>query len=352
MGTLATITVIAKDGKQAVDPIEAAFEALERVNGLMSTYRADSEISMLNLAGREERVAVSAETHEVITRAVSGTALSEGAFDVTVGPVIGLWRQAAEDDQVPGAEEIEAALAQVGAARIGLDPAGHEVWFTADGMHIDLGGIAKGHGIDQAVAALREAGIDAGLVEVGGDLRCFGEIPRALIGQAATLPVRTLRRKSSGPIGEGSEADAPESFFPGLRRTDAQPAADGRPWPLGLQSPFNEDLLGKISVPEGAVATSGHYRRYSTIGGRQYSHIIDPRTGAPVDNPASVTVIAPDAITADLLATAVTVLGAERGLALVDSLPGVEAAIVEGSAEEPILHTSDGFPSIEALKGK
>lgn len=351
MGTLATITVIAKGGKEAVDPIEAAFDALERVNGLMSTYRADSDISRLNRAGREERVAVSAETFDVLARALEGAALSDGAFDVTVGPVIGLWRQAAQDDQVPGAEEIEAALARVGATRIGLDATRHEIWFGAEGMRVDLGGIAKGHGIDQAVVALQEAGIKAGLVEVGGDLRCFGEIPKALIGQAATLPVRTLRRKTSGPIGESSEADDPETFFPGLRRTDPQPSADGQPWPLGLQSPFGEELLGKINVPAGAVATSGHYRRHALIGGRQYSHIIDPRTGSPVSSPASVTVIAPDAITADLLATAITVLGREPGLALADSLQGVEVAIVEGSAEDPILHTTGGFPNIEPLKG-
>lgn len=349
MGTLATITVIAPGGSDAVGPMEAAFAALDSVNARMSAYRPESDIGRLNRAGAGERVAVDPATFEVLQYARQCGELSSGAFDVTVGPLVALWREAAGRDRLPTQVELASTLARVGLQHLGLDADRREVWLERDGMRIDLGGIAKGYGIDRAVAVLQSQGIEAGIVEVGGDLRCFGRIPQGLIGRQATLPVRTLRRKGDGPVGAGDEARPPEGFFPGLRRTEAAPLAPRRPWPLGIQSPFAEELLGKIVVSEGAVATSGHYRRYESIAGERYSHILDPRTGWPVGNPASVTVIADDALTADALATSITVLGTHDGLVLADSLPGVEAAVVEGTPEQPIIHRSAGFPKIKAL---
>ena len=349
MGTLATITVIAEGGRDAVSPMEAAFAALDSVNARMSAYQTESDIGRLNRAGAAERVVVDPATFEVLEYARQCGELSGGAFDITVGPLIGLWREAAGRDQPPTEEELATVLACVGLKHLGTDPDRREVWFLRDGMRIDLGGIAKGYGIDRAVAALQAEGIEAGIVEVGGDLRCFGRIPQGLIGKQAALPVRTLRRKSPGPVGSSQEAQPPEGFFPGLRRTDAAPLTPRRPWPLGIQSPFAEELLGKIVLSEGAVATSGHYRRYTSVAGQRYSHILDPRTGLPVEDPASVTVIADDALTADALATTISVLGTHDGMVLADSLPGVEAAIVEGTAEQPIIHRSAGFPKIKAV---
>jgi len=350
MGTLATITVIAEGGRDAVAPMEAAFAALESVNALMSAYVPDSDIGRLNQADQGERVRVSQETFAVLGHARQCTQLGQGAFDVTVGPLLDLWRTAAAAGREPSAAELESVRTRVGIAHLGIDAASHEVWFERDGMRVDLGGIAKGYGIDRTVATLREHGIEAGIVEVGGDLRCFGQIPEGLIGKQATLPVRTLRRKGTGPVGEDESAQPPEGYFPGLRRTDRAPLTPRRPWPLGIQSPFGEELLGKITLAGGAVATSGHYRRYATINGTRFSHILDARSGWPVAAPASVTVIAEDALTADALATTITALGLPAGLVLADSLPGVAALIVEGSAEHPVLHPSAGFPRIKPVK--
>jgi FAD:protein FMN transferase len=346
MGTWATLTIITGGGKQAVRAMDAAYAALDSVNLQMSAYLPGTEIGRIN-AG--ETAEVSEATQRVLEEAFRYTDLSGGAFDVTVGPLIQLWREAAKNDRLPSAAEIATAMALVGPGKIEMEGANRTVRLRFDGMRLDLGGIAKGYGIDRAAAALQREGVNAGIVEVGGDLYCFGEIPAELIGKQPTLPVRALRRKTSPAAIASKPGNSSESTFAGIRRTESKPLVDLKPWPLGLQSPFGEVLVGKIQMPGGAVATSGHYRRYSTVEGKQYSHIIDARSGWPVEAPASATVIAPDAMTADALATAITVLGAEAGLALAESIGDVEALVIEGTAEEPELLTTSGFPKIEPL---
>lgn len=346
MGTWATLTIIAGGGKQAVRAMDAAYAALDSVNSQMSAYLEGTDISRLN-AG--ETVLVSDATFFVLNEALRYSQISGGAFDVTVGPLLQLWRAGAKNDRLPSEAELNAALALVGPDKLELDRETKTVRLPAEGMRVDLGGIAKGFGIDRAAAALRREGVGAGIVEVGGDLYCFGGIPAGLIGLQPTLPVRALRKKTplTSPSADGGDSQV---TFAGIRRTESVPSTDLRPWPLGLQSPFGETLLGKIQQPGGAVATSGHYRRYCTIEGKNYSHIIDARTGQPVAAPASTTVIAPNAMTADALATAITALGAEAGLALAESIPGVEALVIEGTADAPELLTTSGFPEIEPLK--
>ncbi|MBD3235274.1 MAG: hypothetical protein GF330_01055 [Candidatus Eisenbacteria bacterium] len=355
MSTLATITLISGDSDRAVRATEAGFAALDSVEAWMSAHSGEGDLARINAAAFDADVVVSPATFDVLRAALAAGERSGGAFDVTIGPLIQLWRRCAESGRLPTEEEIEAARARVGYRKVGLDSLRRTVRFGAPGMRIDLGGIAKGYAIDRAVAAIRDAGIGDGIVEVGGDLRCFGRIPAALIGEAASLPVRTLRRRSdeqargardTGAEEGGVSREPPRDFFPGLRRTEKTPAESLRAWPLGVQSPFGEDLLGKMRVPEGGVATSGHYRRHIEIDGRRYSHILDPRTGRPVGDPASVTVVAPDALTADALATALTVLGMEEGLALAESLPGVEALVIGGCAATPQLSATTGFPEI------
>jgi thiamine biosynthesis lipoprotein len=333
MGTWATITVIAGDHRQAVRAMERGFAFLDSVNAWMSIYQSESEIARINREAYRRPVPVSETTFAVLQRALEFSALTAGAFDITVGPLSACWKGAAAEGRVPEPDELEAARRIVGSDKIVLDPETRTVRFLAGGMRIDLGGIAKGFAVDGAAAAVREAGVSDGIVEVGGDLRCFGRIPAAQIGRRPTLPVRTPRDRE------------------GIRHSEKTPYRDLRPWPLGVQNPFDERLLGKIAVPEGAVATSGHYRRYITIGNRRFSHILDPRTGWPVETPASVTTIAVDALTADALATAITVLGTSTGLALAESLPGVEALVVTGAPEAPELRTTSGFPKLAPLAG-
>ncbi len=326
MGTWATVTLIAPDDASARRAADRAFAALDSVQALMSPRVESSEVYRINEAGFEAPQSVSEATFHVLQRARATHQRSQGAFDVTVGPLIRLWRECAGAERLPTDREIEEARRKTGCANLILDPDQHTVRFAVDGMRIDLGGIAKGYGIDLAVTAARRAGIERGIVEVGGDLRCFGALPRRLIGQDASTPANL-----------------------GLWRSPTVEDREPVSWPLGLQSPFGEELLGKIRVAGAAVATSGHYRRYVTLAGKRYSHILDPRTGWPVESPASVTVIAPDALTADALATSITVLGVEDGLALAESMPGVEALIVEGEHEKPRLRHTSGFPKVESL---
>lgn len=349
MGTWATVTLVAAKGERAVVASDAAFAALDSVNALMSPRRETSEIYALNDRGAREPVRVSPPTFMVLEQALRMCTLSAGAFDVTVGPLIALWQEHGRAGTAPADAEIAAARALVGPEQIILDAAAGTAALRTPGARVDLGGIAKGHAIDLAVAAIRRAGVESGIVEVGGDLRCFGAIPSALIGREADQPVRALRTprplKPRAEQGAGGDQDV----FQGLRRSEGAPPNDPRPWPLGVQDPFAERVMGRIRVGELAVATSGHYRRFVTIGGRRYSHILDPRTGLPVEDPASVTVIAASAIEADGLATAVTVLGAARGLALAESLPGVEALIVTGTAADPRVTKTSGFPELEPV---
>jgi len=352
MSTLATVTLITGSTERAVAAADGAFAALDSVTALMSAHATTGDVAEINRSAHERAVPVDPATFRVLARAKEFSALSGGAFDVTVGPLIDLWKRGARDGRAPAPEEIAAARARVGSDRLELSASASSVRFASPGMHVDLGGIAKGYAVDRAVAAIQRAGVDAGIVEVGGDLRCFGRIPAELIGRETALPVRSLRKRDA-PVARAPADRAADSmlqeFFPGLRRSGPVSPADPQPWPLGVQSPFGETLLGKIRIPEGGVATSGHYRRFVEIAGRHYSHILDPRSGQPVAAPASVTVIAPDALTSDALATALTVLGAERGLALAESLPGVEALIISGTEDAPELRPTTGFPRIEPL---
>ena len=327
MHTIATLTVIAPSSEQAARGLEAGFAALDSVDHWMNAYDPASELARVNAGARAAPVAVGPETFAVIERALHFSRATDGAFDITVGPLIALWRRAAEAQRLPTPTALERVRAQIGSGRVDLDRDARTVLFLADSVRLDLGGIAKGFAIDEAVEALRGAGIAAGIVEVGGDLRCFGRLPASLVGVA------------------------PDRLRGGVWATPEVEAGDVRSWPLGVQDPFSEGLLGKIRVPEGAVATSGHYRRYSEIEGRRYSHILDPRTGWPVADPASVTVIAPSALEADALATAISVLGLEAGLALAAARPGVEALVVSGGPEAPRIARTPGFPTVEPLSG-
>lgn len=273
MGTLVEITVIPANEKA----IREAFEALKKVDALMSTYKEDSEISILN---REGKAQVSEETLEVIEDAIKFSNLTDGAFDITCRPLINLWKKAKKEEKVPTEEEIEEAISLVGYQRIILE--GNQIRLEKKGMQIDLGGIAKGYAVDKAIEALKKNNIKRALVNAGGDLYALG--------------------------------------------TDRQ----GKKWQIGVQDPREEDkIIDIIKVKDRAVATSGDYRRYFTLEGKRFSHIVNPKTGLTVqDVPMSVTIVGPGATTTDALSTGVFVLGPEEGMKLIESLPEVEGMII------------------------
>ncbi len=296
MGTDARLVVRAEgldDGRRMLRP---AVEAVQKVERLMSTYRPDSELTRLNQQAASRPVAVSPDTLATLKQAVEMSRLTGGAFDATCAPLRTLWRRAAAEGRTPSKEETREALAKVGYRNLAFEDG--KVKFLNPGMKIDLGGIAKGYAIDAAAGEMAAAGASVGLVDIGGDLRLLG-----------------------------------------------RPEPGGR-WHIQVQpvEGMQEDLI--LALPACAVATSGDYRRGLRIGERWFSHIIDPRTGWPVLNVSSATVVAEEAVTADALATAISVLGPQDGVALVDSLPGTECLIMSRREDGSLRwHLSAGFES-------
>jgi thiamine biosynthesis lipoprotein len=308
MGTFAHIIAIAPSSHTANKSIEDAFQQLRIVETLMSYHRDDSELANINRNAFKAPVKVSSQTFEVIQKAIEFSKLSDGAFDITVGPLMDLWRSAAETNSVPTDAKLAEVRAKVGYEKVILDANQMSIRFAVEGMKLDLGGIAKGYGIDKAVEAMTNCGSTGGLVDVGGNIRCFGRPPKGkthwLIGlQDPNVKSETQNPKSEIPIDTGK--------------------------PLLI-----------LKFTDAAVATSGHYRRFVLIQGKRYSHIIDTKTGSSSDKLASATIIAKDAITADALSTAVIVLGAEKGLALIKKLPETEAILITSPPKYEIIKTS------------
>lgn len=294
MGTECVLTAVAED-RHLRPALRAAQDELSAVESRMSVYLELSELSRLNAAPAGEAVQLSPATMEVLRLARRLAGQTDGAFDVTCLPAFKLWAQAGRQKRLPTEEQLAAAKAASGWDKIELlEGAARK---KADGAGVGLGGIAKGYAVDRATAAMRRAGCAGGLINAGGDIRCFGPSPR------------------------------------------------GSPWHVAVQNPFDPgggDYFGTLSLAEGAVCTSGNYERFVMIDGKRYSHIIDPRTARPVDFAPSVTVVAPTGAVADAWATALSVLG-RRGLGLIPKGSGIEAMIVVGSPQGYQVHQTAGF---------
>ena len=295
MGTVVSINCVGRNEGVGRAAIAAAFKELDRIDELMSDYKEGSELSIVNREAFRIPVAVSDELFAVLEKSVEYSEFSGGAFDVTVGPVVDLWRKAGAEGTSPSDEEIAWAKVKTGYDKLVLDKKRKTVRFAFDGMRIDLGGIAKGYAIDRAVEAMKRAGAVGGLVDVGGDIRCFG-----------------------------------------------RPAKKAK-WVIGLQDPGLEGgILLTLELGDMSVATSGDYRRFVVVDGARYGHIMDPTAGGSVKDFASVSVLAKKAIDADALATAVSVAGAKEGVKLIESLSNTEALLLPSDRDEGVVYTT-GF---------
>ena len=311
MGTFARIVAVAKQERRARRYIEAGFSELVRIDKMMSDYKPDSELSKVNRGAFANPVKVSPELFEILQKSVEFSRLSNGAFDITVGPLVDLWHKAGEANIVPDENTLAATRTRVGYEKLILDANGRTVRFAVAGMRLDLGAIGKGYAVDKAVEAMQNRGAIGGMVDSGGNIRCFG-VP----ADTDTWLIGLQNPKSAG-----TDTDLPELH-----------GAIGTGEVLMVLK-LNPDKIGM------AVATSGDYRRFVTIDGKKVSHIVDPNTGASADRLSSDTIIAATAVDADALSTAVNVMGAEKGLALVESLPGVEAILVTDGPEYAIRQT-------------
>lgn len=277
MGTVAELAVPARHEGLARQALSAAAAELRRVEALMTRFRGDSDVGRFNRAGVGERVPVSTETADVVREALAWSRRTGGAFDPTLERLTASWDPVTHDAP-PDASALQRARADAGAWErlevASLPGESRAVLVRAPGTALDLGGIAKGYGVDRAARTLREHGVLRGLVNVGGDLMALGEGP------------------------------------------------GGRPWRVGIRDPRNpEGVLQTVELVDQAVATSGDYLRFFRHGGKRYHHILDPRTGEPAASRVrTVTVVAADVTTADAAATAVFAAGVDAGrLALLSS---------------------------------
>jgi thiamine biosynthesis lipoprotein len=305
-GFLAKAVMPESGAVEAAAALDAAFSAAAEAERLMSRFRPESDVSRLSASPPGTPVKVDPRTFRVLALARDVHRRSGGAFDVTIGPLVRLYRCTGREEQrPPTAAEIAAALARVGSEKLLLDPRGLTARLKTAGMTVDLSAVAKGFSVDLAVGELRARGARAALAEIGGEVRGFGTRP------------------------------------------------DGRPWRVAVQHPRADRLMAVLDLQDCALATSGDYRKFFRRNGRRASHIIDPRTGRPlVGGAISVTVMAPSCALADALATAISVLGPARGLELVAGYrregQAVEALIVEEDAAGRLsAHRSPGFGKLK-----
>jgi thiamine biosynthesis lipoprotein len=284
-----------------------AFQRIEELNRIMSDYDPESELSRLSRSsGQGMAVPVSADLWRVLERAQALAEESHGAFDITVGPYVTLWRQARRTHRLPDAARLAHAAQSVGYQKMRLTPARHAVELLAPEMRLDLGGIGKGYALDEALKILQKRGIERALVSGGGDM-ALGDAPPGKEGWRIEL----------APL---DVTNAPPPEF--------------------------------VLLKKAGLATSGDLFQRLEIGGKRYSHIVDPRTGLGLTDHSLVTVIASDGMTADSLTKVVSVLGPEEGLAFIRSRTRAEARVSRKPAEEIEIRASAGFARFYAPKAK
>jgi FAD:protein FMN transferase len=290
MGTVIALEIDATNGIPAETCAAQVFDEFQRIEQLMSPYIPGSEISRINNEAVQKAVEVSPELFELLKTSIKFSELSEGAFDISFAS-IGFQYDYRKKIQ-PDEKHIQQALPSVNYRNIKLQA--NTVHFTQSGMRIDLGGIAKGYAVDRAIGLLQKCGISSAIVTAGGDSRIIGD-------------------------------------------------KNGRPWIIGIQHPRNKDAYAlRIPLSNTAISTSGDYERYFLTNDERIHHIINPRTGRSAKRSWSASVIGPDATTTDALSTTLFILGAEKGIQLIEKMQNLDAVIIDASGK---VHYSSGLVS-------
>ena len=270
LGTFVTVTVIHPDISEGISAVRAAFDEVHRIHHLMNVHQQNSEVGALNREGYYEEV--SDDTRHVIQRANYFSERFEGAFDITVLPLLELWKENISKSRIPMDSEINQKLELVDYRKIFVE--GRNIRFSKRGMGITLAGVAKGYAVDKAIEAIVRCNIRHALVNAGGDIRAIG----------------------------GKD--------------------DNAPWRIAIRDPRDKNrIVTTLELCDQAIATSGTYRR-------SFGDILNPKVGRPAQGVLSSTVIARTAMDADILATCMFVLGAEKGKELIGMSDGVKAFII------------------------
>ena len=298
---LGTVNTVRIQSRNADKLIQECFGILDSVEKKMSRNLKDSEVSLVNAMAGIEPVKVSEDTFTVIKKGLEISALGDGSFDITIGPVVSLWGIGTESAKVPSVSDLKKALSLVDYRNVVANENDQTVFLKKSGMSLDLGAIAKGWAADKIRDFLVSNKVERGIINLGGNVLVIGN------------------------------------------------KTDSSPWRVGVQNPEESrgSYIGIIEAVDLAVVTSGKYERYFVENGRKYHHIFDPFTGYPVENGLiSVTIVARESVLADGFSTLVFALGREKGLKLVEEVPFVDAVIV---TKDHVVYTSGGLKKIFSI---
>jgi thiamine biosynthesis lipoprotein len=279
MGTRCAVELWSEDRAAGEASVTAVFDEFRRVDRLMSTYKPDSELSRVNAGAAKAPVRVSRELYDLLATSIEYSKLTRGAFDITYASVGYLY------DYRAGVHPDDAAIAKalpgINWRHLQLQPKSLSVRFTRPGMRVDLGGIGKGHAVDRGIAVLQQRGVERAMVNAGGDTRIIGD-------------------------------------------------RFGRPWIVGIRNPDDGGKVAlRLPLTDTAISTSGDYERYFEEDGVRYHHILDPQTGKSARKVRSVTILADTATRTDALTKSVFIMGAEAGIAFIDTLTDVDAIAID-----------------------
>lgn len=283
MGNHFTFSVVAHDEDWVRLRTNEAIAEVQRIEKLLTTFSDSSQTNLINRQAGISPVHVDREVYDLIERSLRISAITQGAFDITYGSIDKrLWNFDTHMTSLPDEATAKAMVRLINYKNVILDKEACTVLLKEKGMRIGFGGIGKGYAADRAKRVMQEAGVSSGIVNAAGDLTVWGSQP------------------------------------------------DGKPWTIGIADPDQRHQpFGSVQLTDVSVATSGNYEKFAMIGGKKYSHTIDPKTGYPVRGIKSVTIICQHAELADAMATPVTVMGVEAGLHLVNQMKGMACIIID-----------------------
>jgi thiamine biosynthesis lipoprotein len=298
MGTAIHAELWHEDAGLAGRAIDAVMAEMHRIDHLMSPFRPESELSLINREAAWREVPVCPEMFDLIARSIAFSRLSDGAFDITYAAVGHLYDY--RQGIAPDAATLERARRNVGWQHLVLDERAHTIRFAREGVRIDLGGFAKGHAVDNSIKILKHLGIAHAVVAAGGDSHVLGD-------------------------------------------------RCGRPWSIAIRDPRDRQrVVAVLPLQDTSISTSGDYERFFERDGVRHHHLIDPKTGTSPRAVHSVTILAADGLTSEALSKCVFVMGLPRGMRLVESQPGVDAVVVDAAGT---LHFSAGLAAAGQLDG-
>ncbi|MCF8362761.1 MAG: FAD:protein FMN transferase [Prolixibacteraceae bacterium] len=293
MGTRFQLKAVSDNKDEATRSVQKGIDEIQRIEKLISSHLPGSQTYYINKQSGKSPVVVDDELFSLIKRCVKISRITDGAFDITFSPLYELWKFDGSMTSLPDSVDIKAQLELVDYRMIDVDSTSMEVYLPLKGMSVGFGAIGKGYAANMAKRVMIDAGAIGGFVNASGDI-----------------------------------------LFWGKNKHD-------QPWKVAIASPLkNNEMIGDILVSDLAVVTSGNYEKNFEVDGKLYSHIIDPKTGYPVEEAVSVTIVGPDAEIGDALATAVSVLGVKDGIKLINKIKYFEGLIID---EKLMMHKSDHF---------